>query len=122
MTFYSEMRGTALELLTEFGQPITLRRTVAGDYDPATGTASTTIIDEPRFGALFDYNDYLHGIQSAPRQAIEIGDRRCYLDGNGSEPTMNDKLIIGGVEWSLKNIKAVNPGGVAVLYDIQVSR
>jgi len=37
MAFYDEMAVMALEMITEFGQPVTISKTEPGEYDPETG-------------------------------------------------------------------------------------
>lgn len=36
MAFYDEMAVMALEMITEFGQPVTISKTEPGEYDPKT--------------------------------------------------------------------------------------
>lgn len=123
MTFdYSEMSATALELLTEFGQTVTLRKVTTGAYNPSTGTSTPTVTLSSRKAAVFDYNEFLHGMQHPYGLAIEAGDRRCYMDANGPDPALNDQVVIGDVVWSIKNVKSINPAGTSVLHDLQIRR
>lgn len=122
MSFYAEMSATALELLTEFGQTVTLKRVTPGTYNPATGTATPVVTTQSRKAAIFDYNDFRHGMQNPNGLVIEAGDRRCYMDANGVDPELDDQIIIGGVTWSIKNVKSINPSGVSVLHDIHIRR
>ena len=43
MAFYDEMAQTALEMLQEFGAPVTFTRVTPGTYDPDTGTTTPNV-------------------------------------------------------------------------------
>ncbi|BAV74203.1 hypothetical protein PCAU_1994 [Pseudomonas chlororaphis subsp. aurantiaca] len=45
-TFYDEMAVMALEMITEFGQPVLIRDIKPGEYDPGTGTAGPDTVTE----------------------------------------------------------------------------
>lgn len=119
---YDKLAATALRLLTKHGQDITLRSTVQGAYDPTTGTSSITITDTTRKGAVFDYNLVVYGNDLINNTLVQAGDKRLYLDANGVAPSLTDQVIIGGVTWSVKNIKDLSPAGTVVLYDITIRR
>ena len=123
MSFYDEMAALADELLREFGKPLTLRRVVPGAYDPSTGTAAETVTNYPGTGALFDYETLGAGQTWIPSTLIEVGDKQCLLSPAGMPlPTTGDKLVDGADVWQVQNVKAVNPAGTPVLYELQIRR
>src|SRR3990167_5309281 len=119
---YAKLADKALKLLTKHGQDITLRTTVIGEYNPATGTSSSTITDTTRKGAIFDYNLVVYGNDMINNTLVQAGDKRLYLDANGVAPSLNDQAIIGGVTWQIKNIKDANYTGTSVIYDCTIRR
>ena len=56
MVFYEEMAVMALEMITEFGQPVIIRATTVGEYDPDAGSAPPdTVIEQTAQGILLDF-------------------------------------------------------------------
>ncbi|AMR77678.1 hypothetical protein [Cupriavidus nantongensis] len=122
-TFYEEMAALAQELLAEFGKPLTLRRVVTGDYDPDSGTVPEAPVEYPGTGALFDYESVGSGQTWIPSTLIEVGDKQCLLSPTGMPlPATGDKLVDGADVWQVQNVKAVNPAGTPVLYELQLRR
>jgi|SRR3990170_768511 len=119
---YAKLADKALKLLTKHGQDITLRATVVGAYNPASGTATTTVTDTTRKGAIFDYKLVVYGNDTINNTLVQAGDKRLYMDANGSAPTLNDQVIVGGVTWQIRNIKDINPAGTCILFDCTIRR
>ncbi|WP_434033589.1 hypothetical protein [Cupriavidus sp. a3] len=123
MSFYDEMATLADELLREFGKALTLRRVVPGAYDPASGTSAETVTDYQGTGALFEYAMLAAGQTWIPSTLIEVGDKQCLLSPAGMPlPTTGDKLLDGAEVWQVQNVKAVNPAGTPVLYELQIRK
>ncbi|NSX15984.1 hypothetical protein HTY52_18020 [Cupriavidus taiwanensis] len=123
MSFYDEMAALADELLREFGKPLTLRCVLPGSYDPGSGTAPETVTDYPGTGALFDYAMLAAGQTWIPSTLIEVGDKQCLLSPAGVPlPTTGDQLVDGAEVWQVQNVKAANPAGTPVLYELQLRR
>ncbi len=104
MTFYSDLAASALALLEEYGQTVTLSRTVRGAYDPATGApAAGTTTTYTGTAAVFDY------------------DQVAYLATDGVVlPLSGDTMTAGGVVYTVIRATQVNPAGTAVLYNVQL--
>ncbi|WP_373379903.1 hypothetical protein [Cupriavidus nantongensis] len=123
MSFYDEMAALADELLREFGKALTLRRVVQGAYDPGSGTATETVTDYPGTGALFDYETLGAGQTWIPSTLIEGGDKQCLLSPAAMPlPATGDQLVDGAEVWQVQNVKAVNPAGTPVLYELQLRK
>lgn len=120
MAFYEEMAVMALELITEFGQPVTFRDTVKGVYDPSTGkTGPDTVIERTGQGILLDFT----GQEFQNNSLIKTGDKKLKIAASGlsSPPTLLSKVVIQGKPWSIiPPLKEINPGGISLLYELQV--
>ncbi len=111
---YEQDAIDAAATLAEDGQVVTLHQTVVGAYSTATGAATTTVTDVPRYGAVFDYGDKL-----IDGTLIVTGDKQLYMEA-GTVPNMDDTITVDSVIYGIKSIKEINPAGVPVLYIIQL--
>jgi hypothetical protein len=112
MSFYQDMQSTAAELLTEFGQAVTLSRQTAGAYNPATGAAAVTVTTQTGTGAIFDY-----GSRDIDGTLIKQGDKKLLLAALGiTAPQVDDTVTVNGVVYTIVLIKALNPAATAVMY------
>lgn len=121
--FYDDMAATADELLREYGKPLVLRRVTPGAYDPSSGAAAETTVDFPGTGTMFDFALQSAGQAFAGATMIETGDKQCYLSPVGAPLPMAGDLVVDGADaWQVKNVKAVNPAGTPVLYELHLRR
>jgi hypothetical protein len=120
MAFYDEMAVMALELITEFGQPVTLRDTVKGVYDPAVGgTGPDTVTERTAQGILLDFT----GQEFQTNTLIKVGDKKLKIAAKGltAPPTLLSKVLVQGRTWSIiPPMKEINPAGTPLLYELQV--
>lgn len=119
MAFYDEMADVALQLITEFGQTVTLKRTQAGEYDPETGTRGNGLVEEqPAQGILLDYT----GIEFQASTQIQQGDKKLKVaaKGLGWPPGLANKAVIQGMTYSVINVNETNPAGTPLVYTLQV--
>ncbi|ANF26032.1 hypothetical protein [Stutzerimonas stutzeri] len=131
--FYDRMASTALRLIEQFGQEITLRDTGPGTYDPVTGqdTPGATI-DQPAQAILQDYALQQAGMSYADGTVIRQGDKKILVaamteDANGqpaqiTPPTLTTTVIADGATWTIVNIKEINPAGTPLVYELQGRR
>ncbi|UZE14800.1 hypothetical protein [Pseudomonas sp. B21-053] len=120
MAFYDETAVMALEMITEFGQPVIIRAATAGEYDPATGTAGPgTVAEQTAQGILLDFT----GQEFQNNSLIKQGDKKLKLAAKGLEwaPGLLNKVIVQGRIWSIvPPLKESNPAGTPILYELQV--
>ncbi|CAI8802636.1 hypothetical protein [Pseudomonas zeae] len=120
MAFYDEMAVMALDMITEFGQPVTIRATTVGEYDPEAGSAPPDSTKEQTAqGILLDFA----GQEFQNNSLIKQGDKKLKIAAQGLEwvPDLLNKVIIQGRTWSIvPPLKEVNPAGTAILYELQV--
>lgn len=116
---YVESRFDADELIEEFGQTVSIRRTTNSgtEWEP---TQATT--DYPTFGArvAFTWKQLKAGnvLATDQRWMIAAGP----LVALGVEPAVADVLVVGGVVvGTIAPLDPLNPGGVAVFFDCRVS-
>jgi hypothetical protein len=120
MALYDEMAVMALEMITEFGQPVTISKTEPGEYDPETGGESPGFtIEQAAQGILLDFT----GQEFQNNSLIKQGDKKLKIAAQGLEwvPDLLNKVIIQGRTWSIvPPLKEVNPAGTPILYELQV--
>ncbi|WP_226501408.1 hypothetical protein [Pseudomonas sp. MWU16-30322] len=120
MAFYDEMAVMALEMITEFGQPVTISKTVPGEYDPDIGGEAPGVpVEQTAQGILLDFT----GQEFQTNSLIKQGDKKLKIAAQGLEwvPGLLDKVIIQGCTWSIvPPLKEVNPAGTPILYELQV--
>jgi hypothetical protein len=120
MAFYDEMAVMALDMITEFGQPVTIRAVTVGEYDPDTGSApSDTITELTAQGILLDFT----GQEFQNNSLIKQGDKKLKIAAQGLAwaPDLLNKVIVQGRTWSIvPPLKEINPAGTPILYELQV--
>lgn len=120
---YTTLAATALRLLTKFGQTVTLRAYGEPVYDPATATATPVVTEYSRVGAVFDYTDKNQGSMLQNGTMAQADDRQLYLDAGTVAPTVNDRILLSDTsEWTIANVKVVNPSGTAVVYECRIRK
>ena len=120
MAFYDEMAAMALEMITEFGQPVTIRAITVGEYDPDTGTAPPdTVTEQTAHGILLDFT----GQEFQNNSLIKQGDKKLKIAAKALAwaPDLLNKVIVQGRTWSIvPPLKEINPAGTPILYELQV--
>lgn len=112
---YTRLAATAARLLQSYGADAVLRRTVQGQYDPATATSTDTVTNTTVRAAVFDYtNDEIDGT------LILRTDKKAVI--SGSEPLPVDVLIWQGAQHRVVSATTISPAGQPVLYIAQVRR
>lgn len=120
MAFYEEMAVMALEMITEFGQPVLIRSITLGEYDPGSGLEpEETIIEQTAQGILLDFT----GQEFQNNSLIKQGDKKLKIAAQGLAwaPDLLNKVIVQGRTWSIvPPLKGINPAGTPILYELQV--
>ena len=120
MAFYDEMAVMALEMITEFGQPVTIRQTEPGEYDPEQGgEIPGATFEQVAQGILLDFT----GQELQNNSLIKQGDKKLKIAAQGLEwaPDLLNKVVVQGRTWSIiPPLKEINPAGTPILYELQV--
>ena len=133
MAFYDEMAVMALEMITEFGQPVTISKTEPGEYDPETGgEAPGATIEQIAQGILLDFT----GLEFQNNSLIRQGDKKIKIAAKGVSAPELLSTVVAGVNTSnihdyftqpitmltVINVKQVSPAGTPIIYEIQGRR
>ncbi|MBJ2254810.1 hypothetical protein PSFL_23870 [Pseudomonas sp. DD1] len=120
MAFYDEMAVMALEMITEFGQPVTISKTEQGEYDPEQGgEVPGATVEQIAQGILLDFT----GLEFQNNSLIRQGDKKLKIAAQGLAwvPGLLDKVVAQGRTWSIvPPLKEINPAGTPILYELQV--
>lgn len=120
MAFYDEMAVMALEMITEFGQPVTISKTEPGVYDPEIGGEVPGVtVEQIAQGILLDFT----GQEFQNNSLIRQGDKKLKIAAKGLAwvPDLLDKMVVQGRAWSIvPPLKEINPAGTPILYELQV--
>lgn len=125
--FYEDMAATALELLEEFGRPVTLRSFSpggGGKYNPATGRAvsngQATQKDTTRNAVVVDAPANRIGPQYGQKldtgTLVQDDNKWLYMDANGEAPTSRHKVVFDNKQWNVFNVQAYSPAGIPLMY------
>lgn len=138
--FYVSLRdATAAPLIEKYGMPLTLRKIIKGAYNNDTGaTAADTYVDYRCYAVSDAYNSYM-----LANSLVKQNDQKLIMSPNGYAllaptvpvvlvPAIGDQFIFSdGSIWAIPTeqgslisqfqpIKKVAPGGVVVVYEIQI--
>ena len=120
MALYDEMAVMALDMITEFGQPVTISKTEQGEYDPEIGGEVPGVtVEQIAQGILLDFT----GQEFQNNSLILQGDKKLKIAAKGLAwvPDLLDKVVIQGRAWSIvPPLKEINPAGTPILYELQV--
>lgn len=115
---YLESRDDADELISEFGQVVSVRRTstTGPAHDPTITTADYTTL-----AAVLDYNS-----RQIDGTNILITDRRALIAAGPlaalgiTSIAPPDSIVVGGIAVPVVRVMPLNPAGVVVMYDCQL--
>lgn len=120
MAFYDEMAVMALEMIAEYGQPVTVSKTAPGEYDPETGGESPgSTIEQTAQGILLEFT----GQEFQNNSLIKQGDKKLKIAAQGLEwvPELMNKVVVQGRTWSIvPPLKEIYPAGTPIFYELQV--
>ena len=113
MSFYEDMANTATQLLTEFGQAISITSNVTSSYNTTTGSQSIATITQSGIGAIFDY-----GSKAIDGTLIKQGDKQLLLSVSGIfEPKIGDIVTALNGTSTITMVKSISPAGTQVMYE-----
>jgi len=116
---YTRASATATKLLSRFGQDVVLRKYGQGVY--VNGAMTPTETDTTIKGAVFDYLRMNFGETLQNGTLVSGADRNLFLAANKVRPEVDDHVFMAdGSEWSIVEIKPLNPAGVSVIYDCRI--
>lgn len=111
---YSKLSANVKKLLAKFGQAMTLSRDTPGAYDPATQTVTNTTTTAADNGVILPYTT-----GQIDGSLIQKDDQQVFINIS-TAPLPGDRLTVGGKGYNIIAVKAIEPAGVNVLYELQV--
>ena len=87
-----------------------------GTYDATTGINATSYADTTWKGAMLDFGS---GKTEVSGGLVQVGDKRLLLE-SGAAPQLEDRIIVGGVEYAIISVGSLAPSGVDVLFDLHL--
>lgn len=117
--FYDEMAAMALDLITQYGQPVQLREEKAGSYNPATGkTDPPSVKTQTAQAVMADYKP----AEFEASTLLQRGDKRLKVAAKGMTwvPSLATKVSTNGKTWAVIAITETNPSGTPLVYELQV--
>lgn len=120
MTIATDLQADMAALMADTGRAMTLKREVAGTYDPTTGETSSNV--ETLFtgnGRLGSYSDIVTN-----GTLIKQNDRRATFvpDDLTNVPQVGDILAVGSDSYSIINVKEREIAGQFHGFTMQVRR
>ena len=117
--FYSGLQSTATRLLAQFGKPLTLRIQTGSTYDPDTQTNVPTYTEHAVSGVIGNYQ----GRVTESGTLVQTDDKKILVSvGTAPEPTAGAQIIDGATVYVVQTVKALNPAGTPLLYELQGRR
>jgi len=120
------LRGPIAQIIGQFGEPATLRRTTS-HYDIDQGSTVTTKVDHPMKVVPWAFEDRL-----VDGSAVLATDTRFILPAldidpapghTGSNDTqVHDTLIVGGTQYMLHRVKPYRANGVSLGWEVHARR
>ncbi len=111
---YAAARATAERLIARFGQSATLRKV------SRSGTAYAPTIDET--DTTITVVDLNQRVRDQSGTLIGQSQRTLYVSTSaGVVPEKDDKVVIGGTEHEIGEVRALSPGGTVVFYEVDLA-
>jgi hypothetical protein len=128
MSFYTDIRLIAQNLLKGKGQTITLTYQGSSSYNTSTGGATISTSTASVYGAVFEYGNknFEYGNKNIDGTLIKVGDKQLLLSALNTAgtaitaPVVNDTVTINSVAYTITQVKTLSPAGTVVLYDCNI--
>lgn len=115
MTLDTKARATAQKLLVKFGKDCTLKSTVPGTYNPATGSVTPVVT----VYAIKAYLDQPNKAELAGGQVVATDEVAIFAaQGLAVEPALNDSVTIDGADRLVKMVGRVWSGELVALWRV----
>lgn len=129
MTAYAAATQTAAAIIKAKGGPVVVTLRTSGEYDPDTSSATVTETAYNGHGVLFEYGTLGSGRQRDRDSNVLAGDKELLLsalqaDGSAMprpDPDTTRVLAPDGVTYAVRGVKALEPSGVPVFYELHLS-
>lgn len=115
MSFYSDIAGTAGQLIRDFGAAASLKTVTQGTYDNATSIAATTDTTVAIIAVVFPGSGYRYTDGSQ----VQEGDQYALVSAVGvTPPKVGDTITWNGAPLGVIKSSVLAPAGINVLYEV----
>jgi len=128
MTFYTDVSSIAYSVIAEFGQDVTVSRSVK-EVDPVYGyqygdtveTGTFKAVNPPAAAGLIDMFEDIATKESATiYKNVRFAILAAY--NTAMVPRVNDKLTMDGVDYVVFGVTPVSPAGTDIVYKLAAGR
>jgi hypothetical protein len=123
--FYTDLRdGTVDPLMTQFGFDMVLKSSREPTVDPNTGAITVAAAEvSTAVSGLFRF----YSQDEINREDVLANDIQCLIGGTelntaGIFPDSSMQLIANGTTYNVVRVTPTQPGGVSVLYRLQIRK
>ena len=105
-----DKNGRSVEFIKNSSTPV--------DSDKPWGETDENRVSFTTKAAFIDYDVY-----EVDGDRIRHGDKKMLVNAidNGTNDVVNFDVVLDGIyEWRIKNVNAVQPGDIVVMYEVQV--
>lgn len=115
---YVRLSQSAERLLRRAGRACTLTKRAKGTYDASSSRAAQGAPEHfPITCVTLEFN-----AREVDGTMILAGDLRAYTISKEAVPAVGDMVTIDGKQWRIEDPRPLNPGGVTLLYDLQLRK
>lgn len=116
MSLAGTLTNIATQLITQFGEAVTLTRSVQGEYDPTTGeTLPGDTVTYTAFGVPESYKSKeIDGV------TVIKGDLKVTIYKTTLLPLVNDVITIAETDYRVLDVERIRAQGLDVIYQMQV--
>ena len=122
MTFYAGMATTAYDLLTQFGQTVTIRTKVTEEYDLESGDVEQCETSETGIGVLLPAGQPEALIDADPARVIDTAIWVLAASGLATIPVPGSVIDGDGASWAVIGMTPISPAGVPLIYKLLVKK
>lgn len=116
MMDYTELANDVVDLITEFGQDVSIITGTTSAYDTNTGLVTETVDSIIVKGVLVNYK-----LGAIVNSLIQQGDVKLILSSSGIvDITTANKAIVNGKTYTITDVKTNNPAGIALSYELNL--
>lgn len=120
---YSFIAKQAASAIKSAGKSLTFTRETPGTKDPRTGTSNPSTFTTFTANALaLEYSAKDAGLSYIEGTTVRTDDKKVLVEVGSYKPDMGDKVTIQGVDFEVIGIQTLAPGGIDLMYTLQVRR
>lgn len=116
---YSRIAATALKLIADFGQVVTITSRAQGAYTASTSSYAVTETTQTTRGVIDQYK-----AREIDGTLVQVGDSKLIVAAQGlTAPTINNTVTLANSsKLTIKSIDPISPAGIPIIYICQVRR